>query len=185
MAGKILDNGALITLGIVGVVATVGAALGRSTRGSASHDYDPSWDYEVRKRPLPAVASAVKAAEGILKDFCDLLDLPTPTIHYVTDTGDHLARYVNGTSTAPVFVVNDRALAATAKRHGVKLRDAVESTLLHEAGHAYVDSSGMSGEWDDEEDLVEEPARVFFRNGDIENAARSLREGVDARLEDE
>jgi 2-oxoglutarate dehydrogenase E2 component (dihydrolipoamide succinyltransferase) len=71
------------------------------------------------------------------------------------------------------------------KRHGVKLRDAVESTLLHEAGHAYVDSSGMSGEWDDEEDLVEEPARVFFRNGDIENAARSLREGVDARLEDE
>ena len=149
-----------------------------------SHDYDPEWDYEVRKRPLPAVKAQVEAAKSLVAAFSELLGLAPPTYHYVADTGDHLARYVNGTATAPVVVVNDKALAASSRAHGVPLRVAVESTLLHEVGHAYVDSVGMAWEWDDEEEIVEAPARWFFRRGDIEGAANLLMTTVAERLEE-
>jgi hypothetical protein len=147
-------------------------------------EYDPNWDYEVRKRPLPAVKAQVEAARSLVAMFSELLGLEPPEIHYVADTGDHLARYVNGTATSPVVVVNDKMISATAKRYGVPMHTAVESTLLHEMGHAYVDSVGMSGEWDDEEEIVEAPARAFFRNGDIEGAANLLLDQVAERLED-
>jgi hypothetical protein len=150
-----------------------------------SHDYDPNWDYEVRMRPLPAVKAQVEAAKSLVAMFSALLGLAPPTYHYVADTGDHLARYVNGTATAPVVVVNDKMIAATAKRYGVPMRTAVESTLLHEMGHAYVDSVGMAWEWDDEEEIVEAPARAFFRNGDIEGAAQFLIAVVEERLADD
>ena len=149
-----------------------------------SHDYDPSWDYEVRTRPLAAVKQEVRAANSLVAAFAELLGLPAPMFHYVADTGDHLARYVNGTADAPVIVLNDKAIAATARTHRVPLRTAVESTLLHEMGHAYVDSAGMAWEWDDEEEIVEAPALWFFQTGDIEGAARLLVETVSARLED-
>jgi hypothetical protein len=149
-----------------------------------SHDYDPEWDYEVRKRPLPAVKAQVEAAKSLVAAFSELLGLAPPTYHYVADTGDHLARYVNGTATAPVVVVNDKALAASSRAHGVPLRVAVESTLLHEVGHVYIDSVGMAWEWDDEEEIVEAPARWFFRRGDIEGAANLLMTTVAERLEE-
>lgn len=149
-----------------------------------SHDYDPNWDYEVRKRPIAAVKAQVARARSLVAMFSELLGLVPPTYHYVADTGDHLARYVNGTSVAPVIVLNDKALAASARAHGVPLRVAVESTLLHEMGHAYVDSVGMAWEWDDEEEIVEAPARWFFRRGDIEGAANLLVNTVAERLEE-
>ena len=141
-------------------------------------DYDPNWDYELRPRPLADVAKAVAGARSIANLYASLLDMQPPTIHYVADTGDHVARYINGTSSSPVVVVNDKALAKWAKKYRVALRDAAESTLIHEMGHAYVDSMGLSGELADEERIVEEPAGIFFRSMDIEAAANQLRHAV-------
>lgn len=141
-------------------------------------DYDPNWDYEVRPRPLADVAKAVAGARSIANIYASLLDMQPPTIHYVADTGDHVARYINGTSSSPVVVVNDKALAKWAKKYRVALSDAAESTLIHEMGHAYVDSMGLSGELADEERIVEEPASIFFRSMDIEAAANQLRHAV-------
>jgi hypothetical protein len=150
-----------------------------------AHDYDPEWDYEVRKRPLAAVKAQVAASLPLVAEFAALLGLAPPVIHYVANLEDHLARYINGTAPDPVLVLDDRGIAATAKEYGVRLRDGVESTLLHEMGHAYVDSVGMAWAWDDEEEIVEKPARIFFRTGDIEAAAQFLIDVVEERLSDE
>jgi len=106
------------------------------------------------------------------------------SIHYADlSESDHLARYVNGTSEAPVLVVDDKGIVRAAKKARLSIPAVVETTLVHEMGHAYVDSVGLSGELDDEETLVEGGAHFFFDTGAVDSTAQYIREVVDAHLE--
>jgi len=150
-----------------------------------NHDYDPEWDFELRKKPAASVAEAVAAFRDPLTDLSSLLGLGSVSIHYadLSESG-HLARYVNGTSEAPVLVMDDKGIVRAAKKARLSIPAVVETTLVHEMGHAYVDSVGLSGELDDEEDIVESAARFFFETEAADSTARFIRDSVDAFLED-
>lgn len=141
------------------------------------HDYDPSADYEVVDPPK--WANVVNNVLANSKDLLELLALPAPVIYYADfDDSDHLAKYVDGTSSKPVIVISSQ-LEKQAKQQRVSMVDAVEGTLYHELGHAFVDSSGMRDELseDDEEEMVEEFARTCGRR-DPEFAVQMLRKAL-------
>ena len=150
-----------------------------------NHDYDPEWDFVLRKKPAPSVVKAVAAFSEAVADMADMLGLGPVGFHYADlSEQNHLARYVNGTSEAPVIVVDDRGIERAAKASRLSVAAAVQTTLVHELGHAYVDSVGLSGELDDEEALVESGARFFFDTGALDGTAQFIRESVDAFLEE-
>lgn len=124
-------------------------------------DYDPEWDYQIDKRPSAEVVAAVRAALQHYAAVFAELELDTPQVYYVKGLGPHLARYVSGTRNSPVIVLDAKGVIRTAKKYGVDLKDGVESTILHEVGHAYLDS--VEVEVEDEEDLVEHFAETAWR----------------------
>jgi len=142
------------------------------------HEYDPEWDYELDENPNKAVQRLVDKylkRHGFIFDALHF-DEP-PRVHFVTDLGgSHVARYINGTRNMPVIVIDIPALLDAAKEYGVEMEDAVEPTLLHEYGHAYMDATGYHEEMseDEEEDRVEAFAHTYWMTGDINEALKQL-----------
>jgi hypothetical protein len=124
-------------------------------------DYDPEWDYQIDKKPSAEVVAAVRATLQRYAAVFSELDLDTPQVYYVRGLGPHLARYVSGTRDSPVIVLDAKGVIRTAKKYRVGLEDGVESTILHEVGHAYLDS--VEAEVEDEEELVERFAKTAWR----------------------
>ena len=153
-------------------------------RRRPNHDYKPEWDFTLRSKPLVSVKQEVLRITGTIQDIADLLGLGPVSFHYADlSEQDHLARYVNGTNDAPVVILDDRGIERAAKAGRVPLSVAVETTLVHEMGHAYVDSVGLSGEMDDEENVVEGAARFFYETHAADSTARYIRDTVDAYLD--
>lgn len=143
-----------------------------------SHDYDPSWDYEMDEKPLEEVTRLV---DRFLKDhqqIFSVLRLPTPKVFFVTGLGEkgHLAKYINGTSSEPFIVLDAEELDAQADEYGVRLEDAVESTLLHEYGHAYLDATGRHEDMkpEKEERIAEKFAKTYWETRDLKKAMKVL-----------
>lgn len=141
---------------------------------SDKHDYDPSWDYELDEEPLDQVKRLVDRFLVAHEPVFHALDIPVPHVFYVTGLikGEHLAKFISGTASDPFIVLDSRYLDRQADEWGVHLEDAVESTLLHEYGHAYLESTGeneeMSG--NQEERLVEKFAKTFWKTRDVKKA---------------
>lgn len=145
---------------------------------SDKHDYDPSWDYEVDDEPLEEVRQLVDAFIEAHAPVFRALKMPTPHVFYVKDLekGEHLAKYIDGTSSDPFIVVDSKYLEAQADKFDVRLEDAVESTLLHEYGHAYFDATGEHEEMGEgqEERLVEKFAQTYWKTRDLKKAVKTL-----------
>lgn len=133
-----------------------------------SHDFDPRWSYTIDHRPLPAVKQYVEEAKRTHGPIWKALGFTKkPRFVYVRDlSAEHLARYVGGTESEPVFVLDARAIALYAQDYRVDLKTAVWVTLLHEYGHAYVESVGLHDELepDDEEWIVEQFAQTAWED---------------------
>lgn len=126
------------------------------------HDYQIEWDYQKDNKPPKAVVLLSHPVLKELRRAARPLRLKSLRLFFVQQLdSDHLARYVNGTSSAPVFVLDARALVQAAKRYDVDLETALRSTLFHELGHAYLDSVGIEMEEEQEEALVERYARAM------------------------
>ena len=104
-----------------------------------THDYDPSWDYqirfELRHSRLALLAQAVAAKTSV--------DHRLPWAEarvYPADLEGPLAVYVNGTSGAPVVVIDLAAHTRYIEEIGLQEQDlelVVADSVLHELRHAY------------------------------------------------
>lgn len=146
---------------------------------SDKHDYDPSWDYEIDEEPLDEVKRLV---DRFLVDHSPIfhaLKMEPPHIFYVKglDAGEHLAKYINGTASDPFIVIDSRYVDEQADQFNVHLADAVESTLLHEYGHAYLDGTGEHEEMsqEKEERLVEKFAKTYWKTRDLKKSLKILK----------
>jgi hypothetical protein len=132
-----------------------------------SHDYNPEWDYTLDTKPDVGVAAEVLAAGPALAEAARGLGLAAPTIHFVKGLGGgHLARYISGTGSEPVFVLDAQSLVRGMKRHNLDVETAVGPTLRHELAHAYMESLGLEDM--DSEETVERFAEICWRVGDEE-----------------
>lgn len=139
-----------------------------------SHDYDVASDYGVDRRPPADVKKATADVARRRADVAEMLGLAWPRVAFVRDLeDDHLARYVSGTSSSPVVVLDGRALRSEALARGLALSDAVETTLMHELGHAYFDSIVADLDPDEEEAAVEAFAAAVL-DGGADFAVRDL-----------
>lgn len=145
---------------------------------SPYHDYDPSWDYELDEQPLKEVRLAVEHFLRKHADVYSALNLQAPHIFYVTglEAGEHLAKFVSGTSADPFIVLDARYLLDQADEYGVRLDDAVESTLLHEYAHAYMETTGQHEDLSPakEERLAEKFAKTYWKTRDLKKAVKVL-----------
>lgn len=130
-----------------------------------THNYDPSWDYDLDPRPHPETARHVATILARYTDLWAAMKLAAPRVYFVRRLKPHLARYVNGTTSQPVIVVDAAAHVRSARRYGVDLYDAVLGTLLHEVGHAYVETTGLELDSDTEEEIVERFAHTTWEHG--------------------
>lgn len=147
---------------------------------SPHHEYDPSWNYQEDEEPLPDVVRLVDEAlkaheqEGVFRG----LELLPVHVFYVTGLEEegHLAKYASGTSSDPFIMLDTRYLEAVADEYGVRLWDAVESTLLHEYGHAYMEATGRHDEVSEarEERIVEKFAKTYWKTRDLKKAIKVL-----------
>jgi hypothetical protein len=147
---------------------------------SPHHEYSPEWDYEIDEEPLDDVVKLVDQVlklheqEGVFLG----LELRPAHVFYVTGLEEerHLAKYISGTSEDPFIVLDLRYLEATAFEYGVRLLDEVESTLLHEYGHAYMEATGRHDEMSAarEERIVEKFAKTYWKTRDLKKAIKVL-----------
>jgi hypothetical protein len=84
--------------------------------------------------------------------------------------GGHLGRYIDGTRSHPFIVVDEAACKRTSmrsfggiERHGVDLLTVIQTTILHELGHAVQDALGL--EMDEEQ--AERFAHTYWKGACI------------------
>ena len=131
------------------------------------HDYEPTWDYEIDPKPPKASMGAflqakwhIKCITFKLNDFFDFFD--TFSIHFVSkdQLEDDIARYVNGTYSEPVFVIDAQKFEEILidQDSDTFFREATK-TLWHEMRHAVQDYKGeldKEGAEQEAEDFAEE-----------------------------
>lgn len=142
----------------------------------ADNDYDPAWDYNIDPRPIREIKRLVDSILTDTKPLQDALGFETVNVAYITgDNSGSLARYIDGTKDNPHFVMSTRIILYYARKYGNDLWTAVETTLVHEFGHAYLD---MCGAVQSEED-VEDFAHTYNMSHDVETAKKVLDDYVE------
>jgi hypothetical protein len=145
------------------------------------HDYDPADDYNVVVKVKPEVAEELKAAVLRTQPTYRALGFKgLPLVYVVRGLRDHLAKYVDGTSSMPVIVIDYASIARASDKYDVSLDLALDTTLMHEYGHAYVETRGVAERHDgalaihDEERLVEAFAQSIWYGEAPKVARRQL-----------
>ena len=124
----------------------------------ADHDYNPSWDYDVEVSPDKKIVDYInnyinKVKQNILPQIGFIKDIKAAFIKGEMNT---LARYVDGTRTHAVIIINIEAIKEGVKDYGVHLEDQLEITILHELAHAIQDASGLGFDEDEAEDFADD-----------------------------
>lgn len=134
-----------------------------------------NYGYRIDSKPDPMIVELVEQFLDQHAPAFETLGISRPTVAFVRGLGKgHLARYVKETASDPLLVFDAKAIIKTARKYDVALTDGVESTLLHEYGHIYVDSVGAYLDPDDEERIVEEYAKYAWSRADYVTAAEVL-----------
>lgn len=143
--------------------------------------------YSPDDSPQPEVVKLVPEILESHKGILQALRLGPISVGYVENFGDdpdedHLARFVSSTASSPAFLLNSHQIKRTADRYGVALIDGVESTLLHEYGHAWMEKKYGEDRFedsdrDDEEEIVEEFAKYYWEWRNAKEAIKILKRG--------
>lgn len=137
-------------------------------------DYDPSMDYNVLTKPSPQVVKLTNQIKIDLQPLLSTLRLNNIRIGYIKENGNTLAKYISGTTNNPYIVINVKVLLDSAKQYGINIGKALESTIVHELGHAYLESIGLDTS-EHNEDAVEEATREFMDFRDPKDMLNSLK----------
>jgi hypothetical protein len=126
----------------------------------AGHDYNPDWDYEADDNPDQEMMEAYDKAAGdvrrlFLKDFDG--EFKGFRVSYVKGLGECLAKYVDGTYSYPIVVVDlncarnsvDNDLMDTWGDN--TMYNIAITTLMHELRHAWQDANGNGYDEEDAE----------------------------------
>ena len=137
-------------------------------KGDVGHDYDPNWDFSKDRRQRREMRMAFDScaneiAEMHMSEFRGVFT--RFRLFYGRHDEDALAKYVDGTYSEPVIIVDlGRCEDGYCEFRDVMTRNIVAmSTLMHELWHAVQDGESVMGKSDEkyDEDEAEEFARRF------------------------
>jgi hypothetical protein len=101
----------------------------------SDHDYDPNWDYNV----IEITKEIQQITQEIVKDLSSnlfpKLNVHNIDVHFVKNI-NRLGKYISGTSSKPVIVLDINNIKKAVKEHNVDIKTAIETTIIHELGHA-------------------------------------------------
>ena len=134
----------------------------------AEHDYDPAWDYELAEEgdvPSNVIALTQSIVDRLKKELLPKLDeFSTFDVHWsANDTLGKLGIYIDGTSSAPVIVLDYGSIFKACTDYNAPLETAIETTILHELGHAIEEAR----ELETDEDRAEQFARHYYDYGEL------------------
>ena len=132
-----------------------------------SHDYDPGWDYEPHEDPDQEIDKKVQQIVGELRKglLPQLGIFRNFTVSYASPNsmGGVLGRYVDGTVSEPVVMLDLAAIQESCEDYRLPLELGIETTIVHELGHAIQEAHDLE---DDEED-AEEFARQWYQQRQV------------------
>jgi hypothetical protein len=141
------------------------------------NDYDPAWDYNIHKNPprkLIKIVDNIIKSNSIIK-LLQILKLNSPRISYIKDNKkEALARYITGTANFPHIVIDMDTIQAAVKADPSNIGYAIESTIVHELIHAYLETRGLDPSEHDE-DAVEGATQEYMDFRDPADIIHSLR----------
>lgn len=111
----------------------------------ADHDYDPAWDYDIESKPEEAF---VKIVDEVMKEINEEL-IPqigmgkAKEAYIKNNAGDRMGLYIYGTAPHPVFAIDLEGIKKAVEEYGSNVGVAIETTLIHELGHAIQDWMGI------------------------------------------
>lgn len=128
-------------------------------------DWSPDWDGYDQARFAPELAQAISpllADAGLWAS----LGMERPCVWALRSSrGDHrVGVFINGTASCPHIGIMVPRLLALSQRRGLSAPEQAAVTLLHEVGHAYVESRGVVVDADVEEQAVEAFARAAWQS---------------------
>ena len=135
------------------------------------HDYDFSYDYEKENVPhdsqilLQDIITDVRdilPLLGIFKDFtCEFIKTEKK-IHK-----NILGLYIDGTTSHPYIGLFLKSITAATQRCHVDLQDTIETTIVHELGHAVQDALGLERQSKKAENQAEDLAFHWWKYREI------------------
>ena len=125
--------------------------------GDSSAEYNPAWDYDPNEDPDLLSMEAYELAFPVAQQLARKLGMGDLALYFIAGDSveNHVARYINGTYSSPIVVLSDK----------VTEQSEAVLTLFHELGHAYVESTGVELDLDEEEKIVEDFAHTAYNDG--------------------
>ena len=131
------------------------------------HDYDPAWDYEMDEKHEEYTIQFAGLKARIIDELVSELDaFDDFELAFVILQGDEtLGLYCNGTQSKPVICIDMHNTLRESGACGVTAMDVVETTIVHELGHALQEWHGLEPDCEWAEDFAE----AYYMHGDILN----------------
>lgn len=124
------------------------------------HDYRLEWDYEVTVPREDFRKIVERVTKQIARDIKSII--PSFEVGFVKNTG-RLGVFISGTESLPVVALDVGCIRQTAKKHDVPLKTTIESTIMHELGHALQEIHGLEMD----EVIAEDFAFSYWLDGTI------------------
>ena len=141
---------------------------GKYQYNTRDHDYDPEWDYEPHENPNIKIDKKTKEiVEELRRDLIPRLGLfRNFTVFYVSPNslGGQLGRYAGGTVSEPVIMLDLDTIKRSCREYKVDLDVGIETTIVHELGHAIQEASGLG----DDEREAERFAHQWHMNRQVD-----------------
>jgi len=127
------------------------------------HDYQFENDYDIVTPDEQFLSVAEEVIAAIKKDIADIV--PDFSVGYAKDIGgEKLGKYVDGTYSHPMIVLDVDQINKGAAKYDVDIAVAIESTIMHELGHAIAQKEGVRAS----EKTVEDFAHHYYETGKID-----------------
>lgn len=134
------------------------------------HDYNPSWDYEEDPNVDDKMVDfAFQIKNDIEKNILPEIKMFKKITIYLGKIPRNVLgiKFVNGTHAEPVFVLDAQHILKGMKKYKVDMEEAIESTIMHELGHAIQGYIGKDEHTPEAEKQAEKFADDYLDSGYI------------------
>jgi hypothetical protein len=139
------------------------------TRPTCEHDYTWEQEYELQKTTVMMAVFLNRAKIGVSRLLPLLGVFAGYKCAFVKGLGrGTLGRYVDGTSNHPYIALSWSAINRMAEKHDIDHEIVIETTIVHELGHALQEALGLETSGPKAEDQAERLAKQWHDTREVD-----------------